>query len=71
VATNDTVYQFTTSSSSGYAPVMTTSATSWATSTLSNGNYWYEVAVSLGSNWTSAKSSATVQRIISTGPHCA
>jgi fibronectin type 3 domain-containing protein len=69
-ATNYSVYESTTSSSSGYALATTTASTSWTTPSLSNANYWFEVAASVGTNWASAKSSATVQRTITTG-HCA
>jgi hypothetical protein len=34
---------------------------------LANGNYWYEIAASVGTNWTSAKSASSAQRTIKSG----
>jgi hypothetical protein len=65
-ATNYSVYESKTSSSSGYslAATVTAPTTSWTSGSLSSGDYWFEIAVAIGTNWTSAKSSATSQRTI-------
>jgi hypothetical protein len=45
--------------SNGVAP------TSWTTAALATDDYWYEVVADVGSNWASAKSAASAERIIS------
>jgi hypothetical protein len=63
-----TVYQSTTSATSGYSAVASgLSATSWTSGTLSGGTYWYEVAAQMGSNWASSRSAATAARNIGSG----
>lgn len=72
-ATTYTVYDSTTSATGSYSSVATgVTTTSWTSSSLTGGtNYWFEVTASVGSNWTSAKSSATGGSTInSVSPYC-
>lgn len=60
-----TVYQSTTSATSGYAAVAAgLTTTSWTSGTLSSGDYWYELVATLGSKWASPDSAATAERVI-------
>jgi cellulose 1,4-beta-cellobiosidase len=71
--TTYTVYDSTTSATGAYSSIATGVTTaSWTSGTLTTGtNYWFEVTVSVGSNWTSAKSSASTESTInSTSPFC-
>ncbi len=64
-ASTYTVYDSTTSSSSGYSVIASgVTTSSWTSGTLSTGSYWFEVVAVVGSNWASAKSAATAQRTI-------
>jgi len=65
-ATTYSVYDTTTSAGGTYSLVASgVAATSWTSGTLTSGtNYWFEVTVSFGSNWASAKSSATGESTI-------
>lgn len=66
-ATSYTVYESTTSSSSGYSVAASgVATTSWTTGTLANGHYWFEVAALAGTNWVSSKSAATARTTITT-----
>lgn len=72
-AVSYTVFQSTTSASSGYSSVASgVTTTSWTSSTLTAGtNYWYEVATIIGSHWTSANSSASGESTINAAnPFC-
>ncbi len=72
-ATTYTVYDSTTSATGTYSSIATgVTTTSWTSGTLTSGtNYWFEVTVSVGSNWTSAKSSATGESTINFfSPYC-
>ena len=72
-ATNYTVYDATTSATGTYSVAASgVTGTSWTSGTLHNNtNYWFEVTASVGSNWTSAGSSATAESTISnTSPFC-
>ena len=70
-AASYSVYDSTTSSSSGYALVASgVSVASWTSGTLASASYWFEVAVVVGSHWTSANSAAAGPRTISSGPRC-
>jgi cellulose 1,4-beta-cellobiosidase len=72
-ATTYTVYDSTTSSTGTYSSIATgVTTTSWTSGTLTAGtNYWFEVTVSVGSNWASAKSTATGESTInSLSPFC-
>ena len=67
------VYQSTTSATSGFSLVATgLSGTAWTSGTLGNGSYWYQVAAAYGAiGWTSARSTATGPRVISSNaPVC-
>ena len=70
--TSSTIYQSTTSSSSGFSSVATgVVGTSWTSASLANGNYWYRVVGFVGTTWASAQSSSTAQRTIaSILPNC-
>ena len=48
-----------------HAPDSGVATTSWTTAALATGDYWYEVVADVGSNWASAKSAASAERIIS------
>lgn len=61
-ATGYTVYQSKTSGS--YSSVATVTATDWTSGTLTNGKYTFEVSTSIGSRWTSSRSSSTSSRTI-------
>jgi hypothetical protein len=72
-ATTYTVYDSTTSATGTYSSVASgVATTSWTSGTLTAGtHYWFEVTVSIGSNWSSAKSTATAESTInSTSPFC-
>lgn len=72
-ATTYTIYDSTTSATGTYSAIATgVTTTSWTSSTLTSGtNYWFEVTASIGSNWTSAKSSASGESTInSLSPFC-
>ena len=74
-ATSYTIYQAksTTATPGTYSSAQSgVTGTSWTTATLTAGyNYWYEAATVYGSNWTSAKSTATAETTISsTSPEC-
>jgi hypothetical protein len=64
-ATSYTVWQSTTSATSGFTIAATgINSTTWTSNSLATGSYWFEVSSSTGSNWTSANSSATAKRTI-------
>jgi hypothetical protein len=72
-ATAYAVYDSTTSATGTYSLVASgVTTTSWTSSALtSTTNYWFEVATNVGSNWTSAKSSATAESTINgSNPFC-
>jgi fibronectin type 3 domain-containing protein len=71
-ATAYTVYQSTTSATSGFALVKAGLTTpTWTTATLSATTYWYKVTVIFGNNWASVQSTVTNQATIhSTGTIC-
>jgi hypothetical protein len=72
-ATTYTVYDSTTSATGTYTSVATgVATTSWTSGTLTAGtHYWFEVTVSVGSNWTSTKSAATAESTINSfSPFC-
>jgi hypothetical protein len=65
-ATAYAVYQSTTTATGTYTlQTSGATATSWTTAALTTGDYWYEVVADIGSNWVSAKSAASAERIIS------
>ena len=65
-ATTYSVYDSTTSATGTYSLLASAVATtSWTSGTLTAGtHYWFEVLAKVGSNWSSARSSATVQSTI-------
>lgn len=66
-ATTYTIWQSTTSATSGFSVTATgVTGTSWTSGTLANGKYWFEVSARSGANWTSPNSTATAKRTIST-----
>ena len=69
-ATTYTVLQATAAASGPYSTVATLAGTSWTSGALANGNYWFEVTATIGTNWTSPRSTATTKRVITSGPHC-
>lgn len=70
-ATSYTVYDSTTSSSTGFVVVASSvSGISWTSGSLGAGTYWFQVSAHV-SNWTSANSASSSQRVITNGPGCA
>jgi hypothetical protein len=72
-ATTYSVYDSTTTATGTYTLVASgVATTSWTSGTLVAGtHYWFEVTVTIGSNWTSSKSAATVQSTINAAnPFC-
>jgi hypothetical protein len=68
-----TIYQSTTSATSGFSVTASgVSGTSWTSGTLTSGRtYWYEVAAVLSTNWQSSPSAATTGRKINLlSPYC-
>jgi hypothetical protein len=64
-ATSYTVYDSTTSASSGYAVIASdVTGTSWTSGDLAIGTYWFEVAAYTGVNWASQASAATTESVI-------
>jgi hypothetical protein len=64
-ATSYAVYQSNTTANGTYAlQTSGVATTSWTTAALSTGDYWYEVVVDVGSNWASAKSAASAERVV-------
>ena len=65
-ASSYTVYQSTTSATAGFALAGTIATSPWTSPTLAIGHtYWYEVAASIGTNWSGAQSSAPAGHAIS------
>ena len=59
-ATSYTVYESTTSASTGYAVAATgVTATTWTSPSLAAAHYWFEVTATIGTNWASPASTAT------------
>lgn len=60
-----TVYQSTTSSTSGFSVVASGVTTlSYTQSGLGLGSYWFKVATSIGTNWLGPMSASTAQKMI-------
>ena len=66
-ATTYSVYQSTTSASTGYTLANTTATLSFTTGNLANHTYWYEVATTMSTHWISVNSSATASHVIGGG----
>ena len=66
-ATSYTVYQSTTSATTGYTSVNMTATLTYTTGNLQNHTYWYEVSETMSTHWISANSSATASHVIATG----
>jgi hypothetical protein len=59
-ATSYSIYDSTTSETSGYSLLESdVTTTSWTSGDLATGLYWFEVAAYIGSNWASAMSAPT------------
>jgi hypothetical protein len=64
-ATSYTIYDSTTSATSGYAMIASgVTGTSWTSGDLAVGIYWFEVAAYIGANWASPASAATTESVI-------
>jgi len=64
-ATSYSVWESTTSATSGYAIAAAGIAgPSWTSGNLAAGSYWFEVSSATGTAWTSANSAATAKRTI-------
>jgi hypothetical protein len=73
-ATSYSVYESTTSATGTYTVAASgITTTSWTSGTLTaNTNYWFEVVTAVGTNWSSANSSASAESTIhSSNPFCA
>ncbi|MGO8871220.1 MAG: hypothetical protein ACLQPH_07420 [Acidimicrobiales bacterium] len=69
-ATSYSVYDSTTSSSSGFAVIVSSvSGTSWTSGSLTASTYWFEITAHVG-NWTSTNSRSTSPRVITNAPSC-
>jgi hypothetical protein len=69
-ASTYTIWESTTSATSGFSAVATgVSGTSWTTGTLASGKYWFEVSARVGANWASPNSTASAKRTV-TGAGC-
>jgi hypothetical protein len=65
-ATAYAVYQSNTTATGTYTlQTSGVATTSWTTAALATGDYWYEAVADVGSNWVSAKSAASAERIVS------
>ncbi|MDT7551061.1 MAG: hypothetical protein QOE84_3455 [Actinomycetota bacterium] len=64
-----TIYQSTTSATTGFSVAKSGNATtSWTSAVLPLGTYWFQVAAVVGTNWKSANSAAPPSHVIkSTG----
>ncbi|MBV9661547.1 MAG: hypothetical protein JO337_10350 [Acidimicrobiales bacterium] len=70
-ATSYTIYDSTTSATTGYSVIVTgATSTSWTSGSLATGNYWFEVVALVGSNWASAHSGATAESTVIGGISC-
>jgi hypothetical protein len=64
-ASSYTISDSTTSATGAYATIASGIATtSWTSSTLSAGNYWFKVVAYVGANWQGAASAATAESTI-------
>lgn len=69
-ATSYTVYDSTTSSSTGFAIVAASVAgTSWTSGSLTAATYWFRVTAHVGT-WTSSQSASSASRVITSAPGC-
>ncbi len=69
-ATSYTVYDSTTSSSSGFAVIVSTvSGLTWTSGSLGADTYWFQVTAHVA-NWTTADSASSSPRVITNGPGC-
>ncbi|HVB91531.1 MAG TPA: hypothetical protein VND70_05465 [Acidimicrobiales bacterium] len=65
------IFESTTSSSSGYSVVATgVIGSTWTSGSLTAGSYWFEIAAAFGTNWLGSNSAATAQRTITLGLLC-
>jgi hypothetical protein len=70
-AASYTIWQSTTSATSGFTSVASgVTGTSWTSSSLGKGTYWFEVSARIGSNWNGPTSTASAQRTISANGSC-
>ena len=70
-ATTYAIYQSTTSATSGFSLTASgVASTSWTSSTLNSGNYWYKVTATVGTNWTSAQSASTREASVTKSASC-
>jgi len=69
-ATTYTVYDSTTSSSTGFVVLASTvSGLTWTSGLLGAATYWFRITAHVG-NWTSANSASSAPRVITNGPGC-
>ena len=70
-ATAYSVFQSTTSSTSGFSLAASGISTSpWTSGNLSSGNYWFKVTATEGSNWSSGQSSSTIEATVVKNTSC-
>jgi hypothetical protein len=71
LATSYTVYQSTTSSTSGFSAVASgVVGLTWTSGNLGTGSYWYRVAAAIGTNWAGSQSSSSQQISVLLGVSC-
>lgn len=70
-ATSYTIYDSTTSATSGYSVAVSgVTSTSWTSASLASGNYWFEVSSSVGTNWSSPNSGASGETTVVKNSSC-
>lgn len=70
-ASSYTVYQSTTSATTGYSVAASgVVGTSWTSAALTSGNYWFELSAAIGTNWSSAKSAASGESTVVKSTSC-
>lgn len=70
-ATSYTLYSSTTSATSGFSAVASgVAGTSWTSAALPTGNYWFEVAATVGATWSGGRSAATVETTVVKNASC-
>jgi len=70
-ASSYTVWQSTTSATSGYSSAASgVVGTSWPSVSLNSGHYWFEVSASIGTNWAGPKSTASGESTVVKNTSC-
>jgi hypothetical protein len=70
-ASSYTIYDSTTSATSGYSVVLSgVTGTSWTSGSLASGNYWFEVSSSVGTNWSGPSSGTSGETTVVKNNSC-